>query len=756
MQLSKNNSEIIIYFLFFSLFPVLQPITLRSQPLSNNQEVIELSSEWPLEIRDIVVNSTKIGVYEKFEISFDLSGEWDNPFDSDQIEVNAYFCTPEGDTLKVPGFFYQEYYPNDGRRLEIAENSEWKVRFTPTEPGNYSWHITVTNKGRKIKSDRDIFESINYNTNHGFLRISKDNPHYFEFDDGTPFFGVGMDREQGNTYPNEEIYSRFADAGGNFNRLFLTNGTLNLGEINPNNPRPDRGIGKINLEGAWHLDQVIESGEKLGIYHMLSLTNQWTFNQRWDDHAYNKENGGVLNSPIEYWSNEEALKYFERYLRYVVARWGYSTSVFSWDLWNEYSAMPGGTDSTLSVPWHQRMSRYLDSIDVFNHVIHTNDAYLNGFDWMHTLPEMELISTNIYMIRNMADVAYTWSRKFTEKYDKPYLLTEFGTGHGRERAVGGYSGVDPERRMIHNGFWGALMGGSASTSLPWEFNWLDHEIFYTYLKAVSTFVENIPFSKRKWRPVEVDSFRFKNSHESEYSDVIVEGWTGNFYLSKHVPDVFKIDEAGRVDHHESLNAVLGAGSNSAVEFQADFPADGEFMIYICEVRGRQTSQLTVSLDGQEVLKENILPLDIDNYQYFLHNQSYSVPVSKGNHRIRIENSGGGGLVTSFELKNYIPRSDDLEITGLQTEDFILLWLKNQKFTLLHSLMGVDIQPQQEGLIHIKGVTEGRWIAEWWNTVNATRIKTDIVESKNNQIVLETPVVNESVAVRLRKLSKNIN
>ena len=753
MQLSINNSEIIIYFLFFILFPILQPITLRSQPLSNNQEVIELSSEWPLEIRDIDVNSTKIGVYEKFEISFDLSGEWDNPFDSNQIEVNAYFCTPEGDTLKVPGFFYQEYYPNDGRRLEITGNSEWKVRFTPTEPGKYSWQITVNNKGTEVRSNREIFESVNYNTNHGFLRISKDNPHYFEFDDGTPFFGVGMDREQGNTYPNEQIYYRFASAGGNFNRLFLTNGTLNLGEINPNNPRHDRGIGKINLEGAWHLDQVIESGEKLGIYHMLSLTNQWTFNQRWDDHAYNKENGGVLNSPVEYWSNEEALKYFDRFLRYVVARWGYSTSVFSWDLWNEYSAMPGGIDSTLSVPWHQRMSCHLDSIDVYNHVTHTNDAFLNGFDWMHSLPEIELISTNIYMIRNMADVAYSWSKKFTEKYDKPYVLTEFGTGHGRERAVGGYSGLDPQRRMIHNGFWGALMGGSACTALPWEFNWLDHEIFYTYLKAVSTFVENIPFSKRKWRPVEVESFRFKNEDDGKpkYRDVIVEGWTGNFYLSEYVPDIFKIDKRGNVDYPESLNAVLGARENTAVEFQIDYPVNGEFMIYICEVRGRQTPQLTVLLDGQEVLREDILPLDIENYQPFLHNQSYSVPVSKGNHRIRIENSGKGSFVTSFELKKYVHKNSDLEIRGLQTEDFILLWLKNQKFTLLHSLVGDDIQPQAEGLLHLKDLADGRWIAEWWDTVDAKKIKTDIVESKNNQIVLEPPVVNASIAVKLRKI-----
>jgi hypothetical protein len=157
------------------------------------------------------------------------------------------------------------------------------------------------------------------------------------------------------------------------------------------------------------------------------------------------------------------------------------------------------------------------------------------------------------------------------------------------------------------------------------------------------------------------------------------------------------------------------------------------------------------LDEQEVLKEDVLPLNIDNYQPFLHNQSYSIPVSKGNHRIRIKNSGNGSFVTSFELKNYVPKNNDLEIRGLQTEDHVLLWFKNQKFTLLHSLVGVNIQPQPEGLLHLKGVADGNWIVEWLNTVDATKIKTEIIESRNHQIVLETPIVKESVAVRLRKL-----
>ena len=55
------------------------------------------------------------------------------------------------------------------------------------------------------------------------------------------------------------------------------------------------------------------------------------------------------------------------------------------------------------------------------------------------------------------------------------------------------------------------------------------------------------------------------------------------------------------------------------------------------------------------------------------------------------------------------------------------------------------------MLHLKDLADGRWIAEWWDTVDAKKIKTDIVESKNNQIVLEPPVVNASIAVKLRKI-----
>lgn len=73
---------------------------------------------------------------------------------------------------------------------------------------------------------------------------------------------------------------------------------------------------------------------------------------------------------------------------------------------------------------------------------------------------MQMVSTNIYMVKNIANVAETWSRE----------LRQALCAHGiRSRACdgicGGYIGMDPELRMVHDDLWGPIMGGSAATGV---------------------------------------------------------------------------------------------------------------------------------------------------------------------------------------------------------------------------------------------------------------------------------------------------
>jgi hypothetical protein len=757
----KRTLPSVVISLLLIVAPALTPLSLvLSQDNRRGREpvheVVTITSDKPLQLSVPVPNSNRIGLYEKYEATFNLEGKWDNPFDPDQIKVDAYITAPDGKQVVIPGFFYQEYIAGiNGRPLKFGD-PVWKIRFTPVVTGDYKYEIIAKNFDKEIKSDPLSFTCISYNGSHGFLGISKTNPHYLEFADGTSFFGVGQDRSQGDSRGS---YQRFANNGGNFNRLFLTNGNFNIEELNTPQMGADLGIGKMNQETSWNLDKVLELGEKLGIFHMLTITNQWTFNQVWAGHAYNKVNGGILGSKNEYWTNEEAMKYFERRVRYHVARWGYSTAVFSWDLWNEYSAMGAPLEDALR--WHTRMAHYMKAIDPFDHVVHTNDGSFNGRAEMNSMPEMQVISTNAYGINDIAFLADVWTKKMINDYKKPYILTEYAMWHNAGSA-GGYAGMDPERRMVHDGLWSPLMSGAAATGMAWEGNWLDHEIFYTFINAVNKIVDGVPFSKRIWKPVEVSSFVFAGAKSSYYTDVLFEGWPGNFARPKGInPEYFQINKLGKVEQQECLNAVLtgkserqSANNTNSITYKADLPVNGEFVVYVTQLwTPEPTPQLTIFVDNNEVLKQDLAPLKTNNYNPIMYNQQYQVSLPKGPHTIQVANTGGGSFVTAYGLKNYLLKNGpDIEVRGIQTDDYLLLWLKNPKYTVLHELMKNDFKQQPAGTLELKNVPDGSWVAEWVNTITAKPVRTELIKSTKNKIVLNTPEIGESVAVRLHKVN----
>ncbi|HEC33175.1 MAG TPA: DUF5060 domain-containing protein, partial [Chloroflexi bacterium] len=103
--------------------------------------------------------------YARFELSFDLSVEYLNPyyyydpedtperdpgrrapFGVDGVSVDAHFVSPCGEVLTVPAFWYRDFrrWRANGREaLEPTGEAMWKVRFAPSEVGLYRYWITV-------------------------------------------------------------------------------------------------------------------------------------------------------------------------------------------------------------------------------------------------------------------------------------------------------------------------------------------------------------------------------------------------------------------------------------------------------------------------------------------------------------------------------------------------------------------------------------------------------------------------------------
>ena len=85
---------------------------------------------------------------------------------------------------------------------------------------------------------------------------------------------------------------------------------------------------------------------------------------------------------------------------------------------------------------------------------------------------------------------------------------------------------------------------------------------------------------------------------------------------------------------------------------------------------------------------------------------------------------------------------------MQTDDIILVWLKAPKLTWLYVRTGIEPEAQLAGKLVLTNVPDGVWIAEWLDTIENQWIRRSVERSANGKLVLETPPIQKSVAVRL--------
>jgi len=721
------------------------------------QALTPLDSSGAPGIANITVNQARVPRYQKIEITFDLSGTWSNPFDPDQVAADAVFQAPDGATKTVPGFYFQDYqrtHVNGRETLTPIGRPAWKVRFTPVATGAYRYMLKATNGGRTMESEWRTFECTANGNKPGFVRVAKENPHYLRFDDDTPFFVVGENIATlgaMGTAMADKCYTSLARAGGNFSRMWWCYGATDLESSTTN--RNDQGLGRYKLDNAWRIDYVLNLAEELGIYVMACLETQQYLRRgvSWERFTYNAANGGPVTSPADYFVNEKADALFQKRLRYMVARWSYSTALFSWQFWNEVSAS-NDFNAANAARWHERMARYLRSMDPNGHIIHSNFGNLDGYAEVDGLPEMEVVSTNSYSRRDMGQTAAWGTRMMTARYQKPYLLTEYGVGH-----EGRWVENDPKGLIVHNGLWGALVSGSAGAGLPWGWdNWVDPQNMYGYWKPVAEVVRGVPFHKRQWQPVSVASMVYKDRGlRPYYAGRFFEGWPRNYAFTTSPnprPTTFQVTREGQVDHPESFSAVLNSKQSQTLSIQV--PVNTELVVHIPEIAIQGAGgnpALRVSVDGREALNQPLAPVSREHVWEFW--KYFPVPLAAGQRTIEVTNAGGGTLLTAYELRNYLRREGpDLDVLGIETEDYVLLWVRNPQFIWIYDREGRQLEEQPEGLLTLSNAPPGAFSVTWWETTTGEVLARQVARSTAGRLTVPVPKITRSAAAKLVRLS----
>jgi len=259
-------------------------------------------------------------------------------------------------------------------------------------------------------------------------------------------------------------------------------GTYNfLWEADPN--RPLRGI--FNQTDCAILDEIINAAEKNGIYLQLCLLTR-------DHYRFD------LSNPE---SNEyaKAVKFAKNFMKYAIARWGYSTHVAVWEYFNEMD--PNAPTQV----FHSEVGAYLKAIDIFGHLRSTSGWGPAPAHWTH--PELDLADLHWYLreawgpLWKDETMAIIDRADFLRKYapSKPAILGEIGLATdkwGKSK----YMDMDKEGIHIHNILWASVFSGLSATALFWWWDTFDPMNSYYHFQPLSLFVSDIPFNDSGLKP----------------------------------------------------------------------------------------------------------------------------------------------------------------------------------------------------------------------------------------------------------------
>lgn len=410
-------------------------------------------------------NTNTVPLYEVFEITFKHDNAYRNPFFDVTLDVT--FRSPSGKSITVGGFHYGSLEPptitlgerpSRGRRritYRFAKHDTWKARFSPSELGRWRYSYVFADNAGGEATGSGAFDCVKARVqSHGFLRQHPTNPFRWVFDDGTPFFPVGLqeclgdnrgtgsalsgmslegpfrtDRTdlvelppgplyvRGPSYnpQNGDVYfRRYARCGFNFFRYSQRNCSYDL----------YRDLDHYLVQEAIMTDELLRHVRKYGYRIMYGIF------------GYQK----VFNDEPD---NAEAMAKVKRFIKYTVDRWGAFVDI--WEFLNEQKAADG---------WYAIMIPYLRSVDPYRHPITTS--------WER--PELDGIEVNAphwYGNENeLQSDAITASRANRWKeHRKPVIVGEQGNAVARNKprppGVGGVWDVGSARRMRIR-LWAAL------------------------------------------------------------------------------------------------------------------------------------------------------------------------------------------------------------------------------------------------------------------------------------------------------------
>ena len=425
-----------------------------------------------------VIHSVKklndtITQFEKAEWEIHLTADYNNPFNQKQVSLDMLLTSPSGKPLLLPCYF---------------DNNTWKARFTPQEAGVYHYTFHLTN-GKADTATQSATFTAKPGAGKGFLH--KNGLWTFRFDNGELFRGIGENVAwESRAFENDKwtydyLLPSLARNGANFFRTWMCYWNLPLEWKKVNGTKRYQNTDEYFNPGAIkRMDQLVDMCDSLGLYFMLTM--DWHGHLMrgggWNNSSYNQRNGGPAKDPADFFTMQSAQEKYKDRLRYIVARWGYSSSIAVWEFFNEIDNAAFTQQDSIIIPlpaiaqWHLEMSRYLKDIDPYQHLVSTSVSHRDIIG-MNSIPYIDFNQKHIYKHTEKIPGIYP---DYIQTYGKPYVVGEFGfRWEDQDPKYAKEADFDYKR-----GLWYGMFSPTPVLPMSWWWELFDDEHMTPYFRSV--------------------------------------------------------------------------------------------------------------------------------------------------------------------------------------------------------------------------------------------------------------------------------
>lgn len=405
----------------------------------------------------------------------------ENPFDPTYADVIATVTDPTGHSFSIPMYWYQGYeivasYNQLSNRK--VGNPEWRLKFRPTNIGNFTIKVQARINGQSIQVPQFTFTATETSPE----PIKTKGRNFVQGDQ--IFIPFAYNIAWANRYEEIAKYERWFKAassnGVNVARVWMASWSLGI-EWN------DTGLGDYTkrLDRAWALDQVFRIGAKYGIGIDLVLINHGAFsestNPEWFANPYNELNGGPIANPGDFATDAMARRFWEQRLRYITARWAGEPALFTWEWWNEVNFTPiSGQVLTDWIKWSDSLLKKWDPYKSLTTTSWSSGASLQ--DWS----VVDYAVTHVYDDKDPIRTLSAQATALREAVpNQPILVGEMGSGTVTEDPF-----TDPYGLHLHNAHWAAtFVGFGAPASYWWWDIYVDPLNLWSLTKGLSLLVK---------------------------------------------------------------------------------------------------------------------------------------------------------------------------------------------------------------------------------------------------------------------------